>query len=145
MTNPNFNSSGSDMTNREVFELCDTVRETSFDLQRYLRHGHAEKVYENGLVHRLRKSGIEVEQQVPLEVRDEDGTVLGEFIADLLVADQLIVELKAVTTIANEHISQLLGYLRASAREHGLLVNFGSPKLQIRKYALSVDLPNSQN
>jgi len=72
-----------------------------------------------------------------LSVYDEDGTPLGDFYADLFVGGKLIVELKACNAIANEHIAQLLGYLRASRIEHGLLINFGSPKLQIKKYVLN--------
>lgn len=121
-----------------VFRLCDQVREASFALQCYHRHGHLEKVYENGLAHRLRKLGISVVQQHPLNVLDEDGTVLGEYFADLLVGGQLVVEIKAVKALADEHVAQLLGYLRSSRREHGLLINFGAPKLEVRKYALSV-------
>lgn len=119
-----------------IFRLCDQVRITSLALQTYHRHGHAEKIYENGLAHRLQKQGLKVAQQHPLHVYDEDGTILGEYFADLLVEDQLIVELKAVRALADEHVAQLLGYLRSSRLEHGLLINFGSPKLQIRKYAL---------
>lgn len=121
----------------DIFELCDVIRETSFALHQYLRHGHLEKVYENGLAHRLRKVQLTVEQQYPLKVYDEDGAVLGEYFADLFVEDCLIVELKACKALAPEHTAQLLGYLRACHIEHGLLVNFGAPKLQIRKYALS--------
>ena len=120
-----------------VFELCDRVREISFSLHVYLRHGHLEKVYENGLAHRLSKAGLAVEQQHALKVMDEDGTVLGEYYADLLVEGFLIVELKACKALANEHTAQVLGYLRACRREHGLLINFGAPKLEIKKYALS--------
>ncbi|HWL15091.1 MAG TPA: GxxExxY protein [Opitutus sp.] len=120
-----------------VFQLCDRIREASFALHRHLRHGHVEKVYENGLAHRLRKQGLTVFQQHPLTVFDEDGALLGEFFADLFVNQHLIVELKAVRTFADEHVAQLLGYLRASRVEHGLIINFGSPVLQIRKYALS--------
>jgi len=80
---------------------------------------------------------MKVEQQYPLQVWDEDGTVLGDFFADLFMEDCLIVELKACKTLASEHVAQLLGYLRASRIEHGLLINFGAPKLQIRKYVLS--------
>jgi GxxExxY protein len=120
-----------------VFALCDQIRETSFALHRFLRHGHLEKVYENGLAHRLRKQGLAVTQQQRLAVKDEDGTVLGDFSADLMVEDLLIVELKACRTLADEHIAQLLGYLRATRKEHGLLINFGASRLQIRKYALS--------
>ena len=118
-----------------VFELCDVVRETSFELHRYLRHGHMEKVYENGLVHRLGRQGLDVQQQVPLKVRDEDGTILGDFVADLIVEKALLIELKACRTLADEHVAQLLGYLRSCSIEHGLLINFGNPKLQIKKYA----------
>jgi len=121
----------------EIFQLCDRVRETAFALHKFLRYGHLEKVYENGLVHRLRKAGIRVDQQHALQVRDEDGTVLGDYVADLFIDGCLIVELKAGKTLADEHVAQLLGYLRACRIEHGLLINFGSPKLQIRKFALS--------
>jgi GxxExxY protein len=67
----------------------------------------------------------------------EDGTLLGNFSADLFVENELIVEIKASKTLADEHVAQLLGYLRACRIEHGLLINFGAPKLQIRKYILS--------
>ena len=120
-----------------IFRLCDRIRETSFELHRHLRHGHVEKVYENGLYNRLRKQHIHVLQQYPLKVIDEDGTLLGAFSADLFVNDELIVELKACRAIAAEHVAQLLGYLRASRVEHGLLINFGSTKLEVRKFVLS--------
>jgi len=120
-----------------IFELCDRVREASFSLHQYLKHGHAEKVYENGLVNRLRIIGLDVKQQHPLQVFDEDGTLLGEFYADLLIANQLIVELKACRSIVDDHMAQILGYLRASRMEHGLLINFGAPSLWVKKLVLS--------
>jgi GxxExxY protein len=82
-----------------------------------------------------------VEQQHPLRVYDEDGILLGDYFADLLIEDQLIVELKAIRTIADEHVAQILGYLRSARIETGLLVNFGSPVLQIKKYLMS-DAPS---
>jgi GxxExxY protein len=121
----------------EIFALCDQIREASFSLHRYLRHGHLEKVYENGLAHRLRKAGLHVKQQHPIKVFDEDRTVLGDYFADLLVEKELIVELKACKALASEHVAQLLGYLRACLIEHGLLINFGGPRLQVKKFALS--------
>ena len=124
-------------TQNEIFRLCDRVRETAFALHRYLRHGHLEKVYENGLAHRLRTTGLDVKQQYPLQVLDEDGTVLGDYLADLLVGGELIVELKACKALNDEHVAQLLGYLRGCRIEHGLLINFGSGKLEVRKYILS--------
>ncbi len=118
-------------------ELCDVVRETAYAIHRYHRHGHLEKVYENALAHRLRKLGLEVKQQYSLKVYDEDGTIVGDYNADLFVEGRLVIELKAAKALADEHVAQLLGYLRASRIEHGLLINFGAPKFQIKKYALS--------
>ncbi len=124
-----------------VYELCDLVRETGFAIHEYHGPGHLEKIYENALAHRLRKLGLEVVQQKPLQVLDEDGFVLGDYYSDLFIENLLIVELKAVRTIANEHIAQLLGYLRSSRQEHGLLINFGSPTFHIKKYVCSEMLP----
>jgi len=121
----------------EIFLLCDRIREACFELHQHLRHGHLEKVYENGLANRIGKLSIPFIQQHPLSVFDNDGTLLGDFYADLFVDGRLIVELKACRTLADEHVAQLLGYLRASRIEHGLLINFGSPRLQIRKFALT--------
>lgn len=125
------------MNTMSINELCDIVRETSFAIHKFHRHGHVEKIYENALVHRLRKHGLEVAQQHPLAVFDEDGTLLGEFFADLFVENRLIVELKAVRAITNEHVAQTLGYLRSSRVETGLLVNFGAPVLYVKKYLMS--------
>ena len=83
-------------------ELCDVVRETGYAIHVYHGHGHLEKIYENALVHRLRKAGIEVGQQHPLNVYDEDGTLLGEYFADLLIEGRLIVELKACRACTDE-------------------------------------------
>jgi GxxExxY protein len=124
------------MTDNEVLRLCDIVRQTAFVLHTYLRNGHLEKVYENGLTHRLRKAGIKVEQQHPLKVFDEDGTILGEYFADLLIESELILELKVCKATADEHLAQLLGYLRATGHRHGLLINFGAEKIQIKKLVL---------
>jgi GxxExxY protein len=123
-----------------IFQICDPVRECSFGLHKFLRYGHKEKIYENGLANRLRRQGIEVAQQPSLSVFDDDRTRLGDLDLDMLVVGELVIELKAVKTILSEHVAQLLGYLRASRKEHGLLINFGAPVLQIKKYALSIDL-----
>jgi GxxExxY protein len=119
-----------------VFDLCDIIRETGFAIHEYLRNGHLEKVHRNAMLHRLRKQGIQVVPECPLAVYDDDGTVLGEFFADLFVENILIVELKAVRAIADEHTAQLLGYLRCSRIEHGLLINFGAPRYSIKKFIL---------
>lgn len=74
-------------------------------------------------------------------MHDEDGTLLGHFAADLVIDDILILELKACKNLHNDHVAQLLGYLRCSKLEHGLLINFGNPRLQISKYANLNDYP----
>lgn len=124
------------MTDLEINKLADLIRETSFAIHKFHRHGHLEKIYENALTHRLRKQGLWVEQQFPISVFDEDGTPLGDYFADLLVERCLIVEIKSAQSIAAEHIAQLLGYLRSSRFEHGLLINFGAPRFQIKKLIL---------
>ena len=123
-------------------QLCDLIRETSFSIHRFHRHGHQEKIYENALAHRLRKMGLEVSQQHPLAVHDEDGTLLGDYYTDLFVEKRIILELKAVKAVADEHVAQLLGYLRSSGIETGLLINFGAPVLSIKKYLLTKVIPN---
>jgi GxxExxY protein len=122
---------------KTINELCDMVRENSFAIHQYHRHGHLEKIYENALAHRLGKAGIHVQQQHPIHVLDEDGAMLGEFFTDLLIEGKLVVELKAAKTIADEHVAQLLGYLRSTRMEHRLLINFGAPKLFVKKYVMS--------
>ena len=119
---------------RTIRELCDLVRETAYAIHVYHGHGHLEKVYENALAHRLRKAGIEVRQQTPLTVYDEDGTVIGEYLADMLIEGRLIIELKACRTIIDEHVAQILGYLKSAHMERGLLINFGSYRFQIKKF-----------
>ena len=119
----------------DINALCDTIRQTAYDIHVYHGSGHLEKVYENALAHRLRKSGLDVEQQYPIKVFDEDGTEIGDYVADLLVARELIIELKAARSIAPEHVAQILGYLASSRKQHGLLINFGSYRFQIKKFA----------
>jgi GxxExxY protein len=77
----------------------------------YHGQGHLEKVYENALVHRLRKAGMDVSQQHPIQVFDEDGT--------LIVENRLIIELKTAKKLADEHVAQILGYLKSVRIEHG--------------------------
>ncbi len=125
---------------KNIMQLCDVIRETSFSIHAYLKNGHLEKIYENALAHRLTKLGLSVKQQYPLKVYDEDNFLLGDFYADLFVENCLIIEIKACKMLVNEHVAQLLGYLRASRIEDGLLINFGSPKLQIKKYILSKNI-----
>ena len=122
------------MTSDAIMDLCDKVRETAYSIHKYHGNGYIEKVYENAMRHRLAKAGFEVLQQYAMEVHDEDGTVIGDYYADLLVNRTLIIELKACKAITNEHRAQILNYLNATGIEHGLLINFGSHRFQIQKF-----------
>ena len=96
-----------------------------------LGYGFLEKVYENAMVIELRKQGLEV--IAPITVCYE-GAVVGEYFADLLVANAVIIELQAAKDLADEHEAQLLNYLKATPHEVGLLLNFG-PQPQFRRKA----------
>ena len=96
-----------------------------------LGHGFLEQVYENALAMCLRESGMEVRQQVPVDVHFK-GQRVGEYRADLLVAGRVLVEIKAVSALAPVHDAQLINYLKATGIPVGLLLNFG-PKPQVRR------------
>ena len=123
-------------TDDEVMKLCDVVRQTGYDIHCYHGSGHREQLYHRALFHRLEKSGQKIFEQFPIKIYDEDGTLLCDYHADLLVEKRLIVEIKAVRAIAPEHIAQILGYLRGSRIRHGLLMNFGGVKFEVRKYVI---------
>ena len=117
-------------------ELIEKVRQIAYDLHVYLGNGLLEKVYEVGLKHRLELAGFKVEEQKALKVRDFDGFVLGDYFADLVVEDKLIIELKAVRELAGEHYAQTLNYLKITGLTHALLINFGSYKFEVRTVVL---------
>ena len=100
-----------------------------------LGYGFLEKVYRNALAIELRKLGLEVIQEARIAVY-YGGEVVGEYFADLLVAGAVIVELKAVKRLLEEHEAQLLNYLKATPYEVGLLLNFG-PKPEIKRKAFN--------
>lgn len=122
---------------KSIEDLSAQVRQVAYDIHVYHGHGHLEKVYENALTHRLRLAGLDVKQQHPIQVRDEDGTVIGEYFADLIVEGRLLIELKATKALADEHVAQVLGYLKSTGLDHGMLINFGSYKFQVRKFIRS--------
>ena len=123
------------MDESEAKRIANVVRQTAYDIHAYHGHGHLERIYESALVHRLRKRGLLIAQQVPIDVLDEDGTPLGRCLIDLLVERALIVEIKAARHIAPEHVAQLLGYMKSTRLQHGLLINFGSYRFEIRKFS----------
>jgi GxxExxY protein len=117
-----------DQTTEKIIGCCYTV--TSI-----LGSGFLEKVYENALSHEIRKTGLTVLTQHPVKVM-YDGVEVGDYIADLLVDGQILVELKAVRALDNIHRAQCLNYLKATGHSVCLLINFGAPKLEVRRIVL---------
>ena len=109
-------------------DLTDGIIAAAIDVHRALGPGYTEKIYENALMHELRKRGRKVASQVVFRVL-YDGVVVGEHRCDLLVDDLIILELKATERVAGIHKAQLISTLKAAERPVGLLLNFGLPTL----------------
>ena len=112
-------------------ELTREIIGCFYHVYNQLGYGFLEKVYENSLAHELRKRGMVVVQQAPVEVW-YDGLRVGEYYADLLVEDKVLLELKSVSHLGDEQMAQLLNYLKATGKEIGLLLNFG-PRPEVRR------------
>jgi GxxExxY protein len=112
-------------------ELTQRIIHEFYAVYNALGYGFLEKVYENALALRLRNCGITVRQQQPISVHFE-GYIVGEYFADMVVDDLVLVELKAAADLSPEHEAQLLNYLKATKYEVGLLLNFG-PKPRINR------------
>ena len=97
-----------------------------------LGSGFLEKVYENALAVECRRSGLAVVQQKAIQIRYRDA-VVGDYIADLIVNDRVLVEVKAVKILDEVHAAQCMNYLKATGLNVGLLINFGRPKAEIRR------------
>jgi len=113
-------------------ELTEKILGAAFKVQNTLGAGFLEKVYENALSIELRKCGLAVESQKPFPVKYE-GTVVGDYQADLVISAKVVVECKAVNNLDHVHEAQLMNYLKASGLRVGLLINFARPKLQYRR------------
>lgn len=105
-------------------EITDKIIKAFYKVYNTLGYGFLEKVYENAMAIELRKEGFEILQQKNIKVYYEE-EVVGDYYADLVVNDSVIVELKAASSICEEHEAQLLNYLRATDIEVGMLLNFG--------------------
>ena len=106
-------------------EITEKIIHAFYHVYNALGYGFLEKVYENAMTVELRKMGLRAEPQKGISVFYESETV-GEYFADFLVEDAVIVELKAAKGVAEEHEAQLINYLKATDKEVGLLLNFGS-------------------
>jgi GxxExxY protein len=112
--------------------LTERIIGCAYTVGNSLGSGFLERVYENALVHELRKSGLSVVAQQPLTVW-YDGVVVGEYIADIVVAGSVLLELKAVRTLDDMHVAQCLNYLRATNLPICLLINFGESRVRIKR------------
>ncbi len=114
-------------------ELTEKIIEYFYKVYNRLGYGFLEKVYENALIIELKKAGINALPQTPITVIYQD-EVVGEYFADILVDNKVIVEIKAVRSLVPEHEAQLLNYLKATNVEVGMLLNFG-PQPELRRKA----------
>ncbi|MEO0964767.1 MAG: GxxExxY protein [Planctomycetota bacterium] len=116
----------------DVNELTERVIGCAFAVSNALGAGFLEKVYENALAHEIKKTGLTVQQQKPVEVT-YDGAVVGTYVIDLLIDHRLVLELKAVKHIDENQVAQTINYLRATGHHVGLILNFAKPKLEIKR------------
>ncbi len=114
-------------------DITGKILEASFEVMKELGAGFVEPVYEKSLLVALRQKGLKAEQQVPLEVKFR-GFVVGKFKVDILVEDKVLVELKAVSGLTKDLFAQVINYLKATGIEVALLINFGNPKLEYRRF-----------
>ena len=120
------------MNDEELNELSGLILGCAITVARKLRPGYLEKVYENALFHELSKQPVRVQRQVSLNVYYDD-IVVGQFIADIVVVHTIILELKASDAIAEDNIAQALNYLTTTGLPLCLILNFGTPKLGIKR------------
>ena len=125
------------MSSIDVNGITEKIIGCAYRVSNSLGIGFVEKVYENALAHDIQISGLKVAQQAPIKVL-YDGIVVGDFFADLLVEEKVLVELKAVSMLKDEHTAQSLNYLRTSGLEICLLINFGTTKVQLKRLRRSV-------
>ena len=114
-------------------KLTAEILSASFEVSNELGNGFLESIYEKSLLLALQEKGMKAVAQVPLKVKFRD-QVVGDFYADIIVEDKILLELKTVKKIAPEHIAQVLNYLKATGLHVGLLINFGNRKLEYRRF-----------
>jgi GxxExxY protein len=129
------------MIESDLNKLSEIVIGCAYTVSNALGCGFLEKVYENALAHEIRKLGYSVEVQRPLPVI-YDGVIVGEYFADLLVQNALLIELKASNGIAEDHKAQCINYLHAIRLPLCLLINFGRPRVEIKRIYESRYLSN---
>ena len=121
----------------DINDITYAINGAVFEVNRILGLGFLEKVYENALLVELKRRGIRAESQVPIKVLYKQN-VVGEYIADILVEEKVIIELKTVETLDKLHEAQLLNYLKGTGIQVGILINFKHPKAQIKRMVLNL-------
>ena len=116
----------------EIDSITEKIIGCAYTVGNELFAGFLEKVYENALAHELRKAGLNVKQQQSIQVT-YDGIVVGDFVADLVVEDCVLLELKATKTLDDAHFAQGLNYLKATGLRVCLLINFGASRVQVKR------------
>lgn len=116
----------------QINTITEKIIGCAFKVSNTLGTGFLESVYENALMIEIRKTDLMVEQQKPIKVLYE-GEIVGDFFADLLVEEKVLIELKTVRNLDDVHIAQCLNYLRATDLTICLLINFGKPKVEIKR------------
>ena len=124
----------------DINDITYKINGAIFEVNKILGPGFLEKVYENALLLELENRGLEADKQVPIKVTYKDNLV-GEYFADILVENQVIIELKTVKNIDKNHEAQLLNYLKATGIKVGILVNFKQTRAEIKRMVLN--LPES--
>jgi len=119
----------------DINEITYEIRGAIFEVNKVLGSGFLEKVYENALQIEIKTRGLKAKSQVPLEVTYKD-EIVGDYFADIIVEEKVLVELKVVEKINKLHEAQLLNYLHATGISVGLLVNFSYPKAEIKRFVL---------
>lgn len=119
----------------EEEELTFKIRGCVYEVFRVLGAGFLEQVYQRALLREFALQGVKAVGQSALEV-DYKGEAVGRYVADILVDDRVVIELKAVESLTKANEAQLLNYLKASDKKVGLLINFAHPKAEIRRFVL---------
>lgn len=119
----------------DINDITYKINGAVFEVNKILGSGFLEKVYENALLIELKKQGLKADSQVPIKVLYKEN-IVGEYFADIVVEDQIILEIKAVDQLNKTHEAQILNYLKATGFKVGLLINFTHPKAEIRRFVL---------
>ena len=123
------------MKKMNIDDLTYKINGAIFEVNKVLGSGFMEKVYENALLVEFCNLGLKAKSQVAISVYYK-GELVGEYFADIVVEDTVVLELKAVESLQKIHEAQLLNYLKATKYKSGLLVNFTHPKAEIKRFVL---------